>query len=365
MPDVPATAVVARRETPKDQYLALESLIRQKEDAIVATLAPTISRDRFISVSLQAISRSPKLLECSPASILRSLRDAAELGLEPSGLMGQAYLVPYYNKYTRRLDAQLIPGYRGLIDLARRSGELVNIEAHVVRARDEFDYHRDEHGTHYVHHPYINRGGDVDTDTGEVLDRGPYIGAFCAARLRGSDGSTVLQFEFMDTTEIESNRSRSKAADDGPWKTDWAEMAKKTVARRILKYLPVALTSPVNRALEMEDVAEGTAEPRSAVVTVHPATGTTPAIPASLDAPDGRSDDDDVAPTPDADEPPANSAPDPVNADEPAPDSAPEPDPFCRAPDPFGEDYCTLVPGHVGNHAHDNSKWPARKAARG
>lgn len=358
MPDQPATAVIQRREaSPRDQLARMESLINEKRDAIVATLAPTISADRFISVSLAALSRSPKLLECSPASILKSLRDAAELGLEPSGLMGQAYLVPYYNKYAKRLDAQLIPGYRGLIDLARRTGELINIEAHVVREGDAFDFHRDEHGTHFRHEPPIRR--TVDPDTGEVVDRGGYVGAYAVARLRAAgEGSSIIQFEWMDAMEVEAIRGRSKAAGDGPWNTDWSEMAKKTVTRRLLKYLPIALSSPVNRAMELEDAAESGAERRSAVTVSKVADDTTDAPDGALGPGATASDDADDAPDPTPE--PEPEAPTPTRARKPKAEPEPAPGP-CGAPDPFGEDKCTLPSGHAGGHANDNARWPAAK----
>lgn len=244
-------AVIPRAD-PKAAYATIEQAIREREEMIVATLAPTIPRERFIAVSLQAITRSPRLLECTPASIIKALRDAAELGLEPSGLMGSAYLVPYRNKRSGRYEAQLIPGYRGLIDLARRSGEVRTIEAHVVRERDTFDYSFGS-DQYLTHKPYLNRTGETD-DAGKPIDAGKYIGAYAFARLTTGE----FQFDVMDLPQIEAVRRRSKAADDGPWVTDTAEMMRKTPTRRLLKYLPLSVV-PLQRALELEDIAEGEA----------------------------------------------------------------------------------------------------------
>lgn len=260
----PAAAVVPQRQDPKAAYDNIIAAIERDRDKLVRSLAAVhIAPERFLSVVDQALRRSPGLLECTPSSILKSLLDAAELGLVPSGLIGQAYLVPYRNKNTGRKEAQLIPGYRGLIDLVRRSGELRSIEARVVRANDEFDI---EFGTEgYVRHkPYINRSNEmveVEDRPGTFVtkDGGPYIGVYLIAEL--AFGRHV---EWMSYAEVEAIRRRSKAAADGPWVTDWAEMGKKTVARRGIKYLPLAIDSPVNRALALEDEAESGAMPVTA-----------------------------------------------------------------------------------------------------
>ena len=261
MPSAPPTnavAVVNRKEA----FEQIETEIKRNEERIVASLAASVPRDRFLAVAMQGITRSPKLLECTPGSIVLALIDAAELGLEPSGILGSAYLVPYRNRKTGRYEAKLIPGYRGLIGLARRSGEVRTIEAQVIRQRDDFDY---EYGTDKFlrHHPYLNRDGEREEagvdDRGEpkpgkLLDRGPFIGAYAIAVLSTGE----QQFHVMDGTEIEAIRRRSKAGDDGPWVTDTAEMWRKTPTRNLLKYLPLSVES-LRRALALEDEAEGDA----------------------------------------------------------------------------------------------------------
>lgn len=250
--------------SPKERLDRVLATVEEHEAKIVASLVAEIPRRRFLAVARQAITRTPRLWECTPASLLYALTAAAELGLEPSGLMGSAYLVPYRNRRTQRYEAQLIPGYRGLIGLARRSGEVRTVEAHVVRARDEFMF---EHGSSQIlrHVPYLNLTGERGEDTadergetrrGALLDGGPYVAAYAFARLSSGE----FQFEVMDVAAIEAVRKRSKAADDGPWATDWAEMARKTPTRRLLKYLPLSVAD-LQRALELEDAAESDATP--------------------------------------------------------------------------------------------------------
>jgi recombination protein RecT len=255
-------SLVAAPTNPREQYAAIEAEVKAREDRIVASLASTIPRERFLAVALQGVMRSPKLLNCTPASIVRALIDAAELGLEPSGLMGSAYLVPYRNKKTRRDEAKLIPGYRGLIGLARRSGEVRTVEAQMVRERDVFDY---AYGTNKFldHRPYLNRDGARGEDSidergetvpGRLLDGGRYIAAYAIAVL--STGEP--QFHVMSIDQVDAIRRRSKAADDGPWVTDYPEMGRKTPTRNLLKYLPLSVVE-LTRALELEDEAEGEA----------------------------------------------------------------------------------------------------------
>lgn len=254
----PVVAVV--RVNPKQAFSKIEQAIVDHESEILSTLAAGLDRKRFLAVALQAITRTPKLLECTPTSFVLALRDAAELGLEPSGLFGSAYLVPYRNKKTTKLEAKLIAGYRGLIDLARRSGEVRTVEAHVVRERDVFEY---EYGTeqHLRHRPYLNRLSERD-DEQHLLDAGPYVAAYSLARL----ASGTTQFDVMDVAEIEAVRRSSKAADDGPWVTHWAQMACKTPTRRLLKYLPLSVVQ-LTRALELEDEAENEAQPSATSAT--------------------------------------------------------------------------------------------------
>jgi recombination protein RecT len=371
-PPVQSREVV--RFDPKQAYADIEAALREKEDAIVATLGPTIPRERFMAVALQAVTRSPRLLECTPASIIKALRDAAELGLEPSGLMGSAYLVPYRNKQSGRYEAQLIPGYRGLIDLARRSGELVTMEAHVVREKDTFEF---EFGTmqHLTHRPWLNLTGEretvLDENTGELgpgrlLDAGPYVAFYAFARL--TSGET--QFDVMTVPEVDAIRRRSKAGDDGPWVTDYVEMGRKTVVKRLVKFLPLSATD-LTRALEIEDAAEGGAEPTATVTAparaALQAAFTTPAETAPEAEPDeGLTEGATAEPEAQGDPFPAASEDVSPGEDpapfEPLPGTARVPDPAfaaCGNVSPYGDgEACTLPFGHPNNHrAASKASW--------
>lgn len=183
-----------------------------------------------------AMNRQPELLNCTPASLFQSLMMAGQLGLEPDGVLGSAYLIPYGTNCT------LIPGYRGLIDLARRSGQIKSIEAHLVRQGDKFEcaFGLDPQLSHTPAFP-----GDE-----AYLKNENIIGAYAVAKL--VDGGE--QFEVMSRAEIDAIRNRSKASKSGPWVTDFGEMARKTVVRRLFKYLPVSVE--MASALELDNRAD-------------------------------------------------------------------------------------------------------------
>ena len=185
-------------------------------------------------MALVACGRQPKLLECTQQSILKSVMQSAELGLDCSGTLGRGWLVPYYNNKIKSLEAQFIPGYQGLIDLARRGGQIARIESRVVYENDRFElaYGTDQNLTHI---PEL------------VKPRGNMVCVYAIAELK--DGSQ--QIDVMTLEQIEGIRNRSKAKDGGPWKTDYDEMARKTVIRRISKYLPLSIE--LAKAIEIDD----------------------------------------------------------------------------------------------------------------
>ena len=94
----------------------------------------------FIRLTLTAFSKTPKLYECTQASLLGALLMAAQLGMEPNSPLGQAYLIPYYNRDKAAYECQFQLGYKGMINLAYRSGKVTDIAAYEVRANDRFDY---------------------------------------------------------------------------------------------------------------------------------------------------------------------------------------------------------------------------------
>ncbi len=242
----PAPATVGNKGT-------LQSLLENKhvQQSIADIIPKHLTPNRLVKMMLVAVSRTPKLLECTQESVLQAAMRSAELGLDCGGTLGQAYLVPFYNGKTQAMECQFIPGYRGLIDLARRGGQIASIRAHCVYTNDTFTV---EYGTAecIVHKPKLDGG------------RGELLCVYAIAELK--DGST--QSETMTRDQVDDIRGRSKAGDSGPWKTDYDEMARKTVVRRLCKYLP--LSAELERAMEIDN---DTFEPKINIVDPAIATG--------------------------------------------------------------------------------------------
>lgn len=226
-------------------------IIARLKDVMPKHLTP----ERMMRIMAQNLRTIPKLRDADPMSLLGAIMTCSYLGLEPNPALGMAYLIPFdkmtYNRETRkreveRTDVQLIIGYRGLMDLARRSGEMVNIHADVVYEGDEISF---EYGTnqHLRHVPRGSRAG-----------RTP-IWAYAYAKLKDGDAFEVLPYaevlRIRDQTQAYQTALRAKeAASSAPgmeWKqktyleTPWVkfehEMAVKTMIRRLSKMLPMSL----------------------------------------------------------------------------------------------------------------------------
>lgn len=189
---------------------------------IEAALPSVITTERFTRMALTAVSSNPKLANCTPKSFMGALMNAAQLGLEPNTPLGQAYLIPYKNKGVDEVQFQI--GYKGLVELAHRSGEFKNIEARVVYENDEFEY---EYGLEpkLVHRPAkSNRGKPIY-----------YYAVFTL--VNGGFGFEVMSKEDID---IHKNKySQAAGSKYSPWNTAYDSMAKKTALKQVLKYAPI------------------------------------------------------------------------------------------------------------------------------
>ena len=222
-------------------------LLMSRVQSIAAVATRHLTAEKLVKIMGTAASRTPKLLDCTPQSILLSVMTLSELGLMP-GTLGTAYLIPFNNKKKRpdgtwysEMECQLIIGYRGLITLARRSGEISTVMAEVVREGDVFEF---EYGLDmkFRHVPKLDN----------AKARVTHVWAMATFR----DGGK--QFIVMTRGEVDAVREMSKAKDSGPWVDHPIEMAKKTAIRRLAKMLP--LTPEVERQIEIADKTEFTFE---------------------------------------------------------------------------------------------------------
>lgn len=230
---------------PKEQ---IAYLLKQKAGEIAKMLPKHLNAERLMKVAQIAATTTPALAKCDVASLVGAIGQCAQMGLEPNTVLGHAYLVPFN---TKRKDGngnerwvnsvQVIIGYKGLIDLARRSGQIVSIAAHEVCANDRFElvYGLDEKLNH----------------TPALGERGEIIGFYSVAKLK--DGGHC--FEFMSLYQVQEIRDASQGYQQAvkykkeaghPWGAHFTEMGRKTVIRRLAKYLPLSIEFQTAAALD-------------------------------------------------------------------------------------------------------------------
>lgn len=231
-----AGQAVAPREGPKDiAHLLSDPRIKSQ---IALALPKHMTVERLARIALTEVRRNPALGRCDQASFLGAVMQCAALGLEPGGALGHAYMLPFENRKKGITEVQFLIGYRGMIDLARRSGQIVSLEARAVYSADKFTVK-------------LGLAPALEHEPAwEVEDRGPLRFVYAVAKLVGGG----VQFEVMSRVEIERTRSQSKAGTSGPWVSHYEEMAKKTVIRRLFKYLPVSIE--IQRAVGLDEQAE-------------------------------------------------------------------------------------------------------------
>ena len=206
----------------KAEKKTMQAYIKAMEPAIKKALPSVITPERFTRMVLSALSSTPKLAECSPQSFLAAMMTAAQLGVEPNTALGQAYLLPYRNH--GQMECQFQLGYKGLIDLAYRSGEVSVIRAHTVYENDVFEY---ELGMD----PKL-RHVPAKADRGEAV---AYYAMF-----KTKDGGYGFEEMSVDDVQRHAQRySKSYGSGSSPWRSNFDEMAKKTVLKRALKYAPL------------------------------------------------------------------------------------------------------------------------------
>lgn len=240
----PELAAASRKTAAEAGSGTVKKFFEANRGTLEALLPKHFDSERMLKLALGALRTTPKLSGASLASLLGSVVTCAQLGLEPNTPLGHAYLLPFDKRekqgnqwVTTETQVQVIIGYKGMLDLARRSGQIVSIAAHEVCQNDDFRfaYGLDEE---LVHRP-------------SMKERGAVIGFYAVAKLVGGGYS----FEFMSCDEV--NHIRDKAAEKnrakkdgsgrpiitGPWADNYVEMGRKTVLRRLFKYLPISIES--------------------------------------------------------------------------------------------------------------------------
>ncbi len=210
----------------------IEQWISARAAQIDQILPRAIGVERFTRICLTEIGKNPELRACTPASVAGCLMLCAQLGLEP-GPLGWAYLVPYKQECT------FILGYKGIIELARRSGQMRDIETGIVHEGDAFDYRKGSRR-------FLDHKPNLDRDAKDKI-----LAYYAVVRLiRGG-----VEFEILTPSDVEAARMRSPMGrvGKGAWHTDYAQMARKTCVRRLSPYLPASVE--LARALHADEQA--------------------------------------------------------------------------------------------------------------
>jgi len=215
-------------DMPVQTRMNLHSLLTMFSSRLQDALPPgaAITKAGLIEAALLAAAQKPQILQCTQGSILESVLTSARFGLDCSGALRSAYLVPFRNRTTGRTECKLIIGYGGFLDLAHRAADTTDIDVQLIYQDDDIDIVM---GTSpkVRHTPRLS-----DPRTPDRI-----IGSYMVATYR--DGTQKV--EYMSRQEVDRIRARSKAKDDGPWNTDTGEMTRKTVLRRGIKYLPISV----------------------------------------------------------------------------------------------------------------------------
>lgn len=211
-----------KQEVRLTKSMTIPDLIKVMEPEIKKALPSVITPERFTRMALSALNNTPKLKECSQLSFLAAMMNAAQLGLEPNTPLGQAYLIPYKNK--GRLECQFQIGYKGMIDLVYRNEQVQMIQAQIVYENDYFEY---ELGleSRLIHRPALDNRGEMTL-------------VYALFRLKnGGYGFEVMSRE--DIIKYAEKYSQGINSSYSPWKSNFEDMAKKTVIKRVLKFAPL------------------------------------------------------------------------------------------------------------------------------
>lgn len=214
------TGEIAAKGKPK----TLSDYIKNMEGEIAKALPSVITPERFTRMTLTAVRTTPGLAECDKMSFLAAMMSAAQLGLEPNTPLGQAYILPFKNNKKGITEVQFQIGYKGLIDLAYRSGEVELVQAQCVYENDTFE-------CEYGIEPKLKH---IPADK----NRGELVKVYAMFRTK----SGGYGFEVMSVDDIRQHAqkySKAYGSQYSPWKTSFEEMAKKTVLKRVLKYAPL------------------------------------------------------------------------------------------------------------------------------
>ena len=241
-------------QTAKKQGLLKILTSDSYKEQLAMALPSILPTEKFVRTVITCLNNNPKLAECTQESFFGSVIKLAQCGMEADGY--NAHIVPYGKRATPIID------YKGLIEMMYRSGQVSAVNGYVVKANDEFEWTPGDKPKHSV------KGGN----------RGETSAVYTIVTMKDGTQSTEVMFK----DEIDAIRGRSPSGNNGPWKTDYDEMAKKTCLKRHSKWAPIAseakdlllkeveaqVASEKAPSLSVSDFAPAAEEPKDVKATV-------------------------------------------------------------------------------------------------
>lgn len=206
------------------------------QEQLGKALPSFLKADKFTRMCRTELKKNVNLQQCDPLSVIGALIESAELGLVPASTLGQVYLIPRFNRKKGKTQCQMMVGYRGMLELARRSGQVKTIHAFIVYTNDTFKIK-------YGFTPRIDHIPSTE-------NRGDFKCVYAVATLKSGE----KQFEMITRQEVLQIKDRAKKSDNDLqtiWEDNFDEMARKTVIRRLFKYLPVSIE--MNHAIGLDE----------------------------------------------------------------------------------------------------------------
>ena len=219
-------------------YTTIYDLLEKNKKALAQAATKHLDVERLMKLALGEIRKTPDLALCEPATVVASVMQAAQLGLEIGGPLGRCYLVPFNNRKTERKECQLIIGYKGMIELALRSGMVETVEGYPVFEGDRFEYSLG-----------LNRKLEHEP-TGENESAEALTHAYAIVRFKGGG----VLFMVLTRAAIETVRRNAAGGKNAIWDKYFAEMVVKTAIRRIFKFTPAS--PEIARAVAIDELAD-------------------------------------------------------------------------------------------------------------
>lgn len=230
-----SNALIEQRQKIK----TIRELLDKQKGEIAKALPRHLTPDAMLRTVYTTLQSNPKLMECTPESLLRAVMLSSQMGLLPDGISGQSYFIPYKNKDNGwALEVQFQLGYKGNLELARRSGQVARVDVQTVYEHDQFEY-------------AFGLNPKLDFTPSEEADRGKKKFVYALVVLK--DGSPY--YDVWSVNRINAHRNQYSQQPNGKaWTGSWDSMAGKTVLNHVLKFCPMSIE--YQRAVALDAMAD-------------------------------------------------------------------------------------------------------------